>query len=277
MKAKSTANRILILGSTGKTGSRVFNTLHTQGLPVRPGSRSAALPFDWENQATWAPVLEHVDAVYVSYQPDLCVPEALEAVTAFTKLAVKNGVKKLVLLSGRGEPEAHAAEQVIINAGVDWTIIRASWFCQNFSEGYLVEPIQAGHVALPVPPIGEPFVDVDDIAEIAVAALTTDDHNGKLYEVTGPRLLSFEEGIAEIARATGKAIQYEHISMDEYAGMLAEYEVPKEYVSLLTYLFTEVLDGRNAHVTDGVEKALGRKATDFSTYIKKAMAAGVWG
>jgi uncharacterized protein YbjT (DUF2867 family) len=277
MKTKNSTNRILVLGSTGKTGSRVFNTLHAQGLPVRPGSRSAALPFDWDNQATWAPVLEHVDAVYVSYQPDLCVPEALAAITSFTQLAVKNGVRKLVLLSGRGEPEAQAAEQVIINAGVDWTIIRASWFCQNFSEGYLVEPIQAGHVALPVPPIGEPFIDVDDIAEIAVAALTTEAHNGKLYEVTGPRLISFEEGIAEIARATGKSIQYQHISMDEYTGMLAEYEVPKELISLLTYLFTEVLDGRNAHVTDGVERALGRKATDFSEYIRKAIAAGVWG
>ena len=277
MKTKNTANRILVLGSTGKTGSRVFNTLHAQGWPVRPGSRSAALPFDWDNQSTWAPVLEHVDAVYVSYQPDLCVPEALEAIIAFTRLAVKNGVKKLVLLSGRGEPEALAAEQVIINAGVDWTIIRASWFCQNFSEGYLVEPIQAGHVALPVPSVGEPFIDVDDIAEIAVAALTSEDHNGKLYEVTGPRMLTFEEAIAEIARATGKPVQYQHISMDEYAGMLAEYAVPKEYVSLLTYLFTEILDGRNAHVTDGVEKALGRKATDFSEYIRKAIAAGVWG
>lgn len=142
MKTKNTANRILVLGSTGKTGSRIFNTLHTQGLSVRPGSRSAALPFDWDNQATWAPVLEHVDAVYVSYQPDLCVPEALAAITSFIQLAVKNGVRKLVLLSGRGEPEAQAAEQVIVNAGVDWTIIRASWFCQNFSEGYLVEPIR---------------------------------------------------------------------------------------------------------------------------------------
>ncbi|AXY78208.1 NmrA family transcriptional regulator [Paraflavitalea soli] len=277
MTTKNTANRILVLGSTGKTGSRVFQTLNAQGITTMPGSRSAATPFDWDNQATWGPVLEHVDAIYVSYQPDLCVPEALGAITAFTKLAVKNGVKKLVLLSGRGEPEAQAAEAVIMNAGVDWTIIRASWFCQNFSEGYLAEPIQAGHVALPVPPIGEPFIDVDDISEIAVAALTTDDHNGKLYEVTGPRLLSFEEAIAEIARATGKSIQYQHISMDEYAGMMKEYGIPNEFISLITYLFTVVLDGRNAHVTDGVEQALSRKATDFSTYIKKAMAAGVWG
>lgn len=128
-----------------------------------------------------------------------------------------------------------------------------------------------------MPNIGEPFIDVDDIAAIAVEALTKEEHNGQLYEVTGPRMLSFEEAVGEIARATGKPIQYQPISMVEYAVMLDEYNVPKEYVSLLTYLFTEILDGRNAHVTDGVEKALGRKATDFSEYIKKAIAGGVWG
>jgi uncharacterized protein YbjT (DUF2867 family) len=277
MSTQQNANRILVLGSTGKTGSRVMQQLTRQGLSVKPGSRSAAIPFDWENKATWAPVLAHVDAVYISYQPDLAVPEALAAISSFTQLAVKNGVRKLVLLSGRGEPEARACEEVVINAGVDWTIIRASWFCQNFSEGYLADPIAAGHVALPVPPTGEPFIDIDDIAEIAVAALTNGKHNGQLYEVTGPRLLSFEEAVAEIARTTGKRIQYQTISMDEYANMLREYQVPKEYISLLTYLFTKILDGRNEHVSDGVERALGRKATDFSDYIKKAMAGGVWG
>ncbi|WP_315821906.1 hypothetical protein [Paraflavitalea speifideaquila] len=198
MSTQHNANRILVLGSTGKTGNRVMNHLTSKGLTPKPGSRSAAVPFDWENKATWAPVLAHVDAVYISYQPDLCVPEALEAITSFTQLAVKHGVKKLVLLSGRGEPEAQACEQAVINAGVDWTIVRASWFCQNFSEGYLAEPIVAGHVALPVPLIGEPFIDVDDIAEIAAAALTDDKHNGQLYEVTGPRLLSLKKVLPKL-------------------------------------------------------------------------------
>ncbi|WP_276484545.1 hypothetical protein [Paraflavitalea pollutisoli] len=276
MQATTTANRILVLGSTGKTGGRIYQTLSNLGLPVRAGSRKAPLPFDWDNTATWAPVLQHIDAVYISYQPDIAIPAALIAITEFTRLAVQNGVRKLVLLSGRGEPEAQECEKVIINSGVDWTIIRASWFAQNFSEGFLLDSIQAGHVALPVGSIREPFIDIDDIAEIAVQALTTEHHNDQLYDVTGPRLLSFQEVIEEIGMANGKRILFESVTIDEYADMLREYQVPVDYISMLTYLFTVVLDGRNEHITDGVEKALCRKATDFSVYLQKAIAQGVW-
>lgn len=276
MQATKTANRILVLGSTGKTGGRIYQTLSQLGLPVRAGSRQAPLPFDWDNPSTWAPVLEHIDAVYISYQPDIAIPAALTAITEFTRLAVQNGIRKFVLLSGRGEPEAQECEKVVIDAGVDWTIIRASWFAQNFSEGFLVDSINAGHVALPVAPIGEPFIDIDDIAEIAISALTTKQHNGQLYDVTGPRLLTFQEAIDEIAKATGRRILFEAVTIDEYADMLKEYQVPADYISMLTYLFSVVLDGRNEQVTDGVEKALGRKATEFSDYIQKALAKGVW-
>lgn len=276
MQTTKTANRILVLGSTGKTGSRVYQALSAMGLPVRAGSRQAPLPFDWDNQATWAPVLEHIDAVYISYQPDIAIPAAFAAITEFTRLAVENGIRKLVLLSGRGEPEAQACEEIIINAGVDWTIIRASWFAHNFSEGFLRDAINAGHIALPVGPVREPFIDIDDIAEIAVSALSTERHNGQLYEVTGPRLLTFQEAIDEIGKATGRRILFEAVTIDEYADMLKGYQVPADYISMLAYLFTVVLDGRNEHVTDGVEKALGRKATDFSVFIQKAMAAQLW-
>jgi len=162
-------------------------------------------------------------------------------------------------------------------AGAEWTIVRASWFCQNFSEGVFLEPILAGHVALPAGDVGEPFVDTDDIADVAVAALTEEGHHKKIYEVTGPRLLTFKDAVAEIAKATGKQIQYEQIPMPDYAAALTEYAVPPDVISLITYLFTEVLDGRNAKITNGVEQALGRKPTDFSEYVRKTVATGVWG
>jgi uncharacterized protein YbjT (DUF2867 family) len=180
------------------------------------------------------------------------------------------------LLSGRGEEEAQACEKVVMNSGVDWTIVRASWFNQNFSEGNFLEAILVGHVALPAGDVGEPFVDADDIADVAVAALTEEGHNEEIYEVTGPRLLTFREAIREIADATGKNIQYEQVTMEEYAAVLKQYELPDNLIWLVTYLFTEVLDGRNANLTDGVERALGRKPTDFSEFIKKSLASGVW-
>ena len=275
---ENTEKKILVLGSTGKTGSRVWQRLTERGWPTQNGSRSANPRFDWEDTTTWKPVLQNIDAVYVAFQPDLAVPGAVETIRSFTELAVKSGAKKLVLLSGRGEPEAQDCEQVVMNSGVaEWTIVRASWFSQNFSEGYLLEPIMAGHVALPAGDMGEPFVDVDDIADVAVVALTEKGHNGQVYEVTGPRLLSFKQATAEVAKAIGRPVQYQQIPLNDFTAALAEQKIPKEYIDLLRYLFSEILDGRNANLTDGVQRALGRKPTDFAESIKKAIASGTWG
>ncbi|WP_406070571.1 NAD(P)H-binding protein [Micromonospora sp. NBC_01638] len=267
---------ILVLGGTGKTGRRVVERLRGRGVPVRVGSRSAGQPFDWTDRTTWAPVLRDVGAVYVSFYPDLAVPGAPETIGAFADLAVASGVDRLVLLSGRGEEEAQAAEKLIQSSGVEWTILRSSWFSQNFSEDYLREPVLGGEVVLPVGTVPEPFVDADDIAEVAVAALTEGGHAGQLHELTGPRLLTFADAVGEIARAAGRRIDFVSVSVEEYTGALAVEGVPVEVVELLTYLFTSVLDGRNAQVADGVQRALGRPPRDFADFAKDAAATGVW-
>lgn len=270
------AEKTLVLGGTGKTGSRVASRLWDMGYTVRIASRKADIPFDWENPGTWKAVLKDMTSVYISFQPDLSVPGSQEAIQTLCNLAVESGVKKLVLLSGRGEPEAEQCEKVVMNAGVDWTIIRASWFFQNFSESHLLYPILAGHVALPVGDVGEPFIDTDDIADVAVAALTDEKHSNQLYEVTGPRLITFKEAIAEIAAASKKTIDYQQITIEEYTAMLEMHGVPQEYIKLLNYLFIVVLDGRNESLANGVQKALGRKPKDFSSYVKNVAAKGIW-
>jgi uncharacterized protein YbjT (DUF2867 family) len=267
---------MLVLGGTGKTGRRVAERLKARGLPTRVGSRSGEPPFDWEDEATWAPALRDVESVYVSYYPDLAVPGAVAAVRSFAQLAVESGVQRLVLLSGRGEEEAQSAERAVQEAGAEWTIVRCSWFSQNFSENYLLEPILSDEVVLPAGDVPEPFVDADDIADVAVAALTEDGHGGQIYELTGPRLLTFEEAVDEISQAAGREIRYVPVSVEHYASMLAEYHVPAEFVGLLTYLFGEVLDGRNSHLTDGVRRAVGREPKDFADYARDAAATGVW-
>ncbi|NGO49598.1 NmrA family transcriptional regulator [Allomesorhizobium camelthorni] len=267
----------LILGGTGKTGRRLEERLTVLGKPVRIGSRSGRPPFDWNDEATWEQALDGVGAAYISYYPDLAVPGAADAVGAFARLAVRNGVKRLVLLSGRGEEEAQRAEQAVQDSGADWTILRCSWFCQNFSESFLLDALNAGVVALPVSEVKEPFIDADDIADAAVASLTKDGHIGQLYEMTGPRLLTFAEAIGEIGKASGRDIRYVQINPREFDAMLVEQQLPAEFVGLLNELFTQVLDGRNSYLTDGVERALGRKPTDFSDYVRDAAATGVWG
>jgi uncharacterized protein YbjT (DUF2867 family) len=270
----------LVLGGTGKTGRRVAARLQARGLPVRIGSRSGEPPFDWQKPETWASALDGVSAAYVSYYPDVAIPGAPEAVRAFTELAVQSGTRRLVLLSGRGEEEAQRAEQAVREvaeeAGVEWTIVRCAWFMQNFDEYFLLEPILSGEVALPAGNVPEPFVDADDIADVAVAALTEGGHAGEIYELTSPRLLTFEEAVGEIAKATGREIRFVPVSLEEFEAVLAGEQVPAEIASFLTYLFGEVLDGRNAYLTDGVRRALGREPKDFTDYARDAAATGVW-
>ncbi|WCM48929.1 NAD(P)H-binding protein [Pseudomonas sp. WJP1] len=273
---KTSQEPILILGATGKTGRRIVQRLQALDLPVRQGCRGANPAFDWDDRSTWAAVLEGVHSAYICYQPDLAVPGALESIQAFTDQAVELGVRKLVLLSGRGEIEAQQAESVVRNSGVDWTLLRASWFCQNFSEAHFLEPLLQGELALPVGPVAEPFVDAEDIADVAVAALTQPGHSGQLYELTGPRALTFAEAVAEIGRAANRDIGFISVPADEYRQALEQQQLERPLIDLVMYLFTTVLDGRNTALGDGVQRALGRPPRDFRDYVRRTAAAGAW-
>ena len=277
MNTTSPDNRpTLVLGGTGKTGRRVVARLRDRGLPVRVGSRSAELPFDWADESTWAPVLRGTRAVYIPY-PDLVLFDgATEATRAFAELAIELGVTRLVMLTGRGEDEAQRAEQVLMDTGADVTIVRCAWFMQIFSEDYLLDPVRAGEVFLPATESErEPFVDADDVADVAVAALTEPDHAGEVYELTSPELLSFPEAVAEIAKANGRDIAYVPVSVQEYAAGAAEHGIPSEFVDFLTYLFRDVV-GTGGFVTDGVQRALGREPRSFRDFAERTAAAGVW-
>ncbi len=266
----------LVLGGTGKTGRRVVERLASRGVPTRIASRAADPSFDWGDQSTWDAVLDGVTAAYVSYAPDVAIPGATDTIRAFVERAVERGVQRLVLLSGRGEQEAQLCERIVQRAGIEWTVVRASWFCQNFSEGEFLDMVLAGEIALPAGDVGEPFVDVDDIADVAVAALTEDGHAGQIYEVTGPRMLTFAEAVEEIAHASGRDIQYVQIPREAFAAGNAESGAPEDIAWLLDYLFSTVLDGRNAYVCDGVQRALGREPTDFAEYASRIADSGVW-
>ena len=267
---------ILIIGGGGKTGARVNTLLNARGTATRPVSRSTAIPFDWTKPETWPAALDGVSKAYVTYQPDLAVEGAAEAIAELSHLAREKGLERVVLLSGRGEPGAQRAEAVLRGSGVAWTNVRASWFNQNFSEGYLIDGVLAGEIALPAGAVAEPFIDTDDIADVVVAALTDARHANKLYEVTGPRALTFHEAVAEIGAAIGRPIRYKQISSQQFGAGMQPASVTDDVVALLDELFTVVLDGRNSQVMHGVEDALGRPARDFSDYARNTAATGVW-
>ena len=266
----------LVIGGTGKTGRRVAARLRELGTDVCIGSRTGEVPFDWCDETTWADALRGVDRAFVSYYRDIAFPGAAAHIAAFAGAAVAAGVRRLVLLSGRGEPDAVPAEDGVRESGAEWTVLRCAWFAQNFSEHFLLQPVLDGLIALPAGDVAEPFVDLDDVADVAVAALTRDEHGGRTYDLTGPRLLTFADAAAELTRATGRGIDYLPVTAGEYAAAAVRAGVPAEEVEPLTELFVRVLDGHNAHLSNDVEVVLGRRLRDFADYAHDAAATGVW-
>ncbi|MET0417312.1 MAG: NmrA family NAD(P)-binding protein [Actinoplanes sp.] len=267
----------LVLSGNGKSGRRVAARLTDRGMPVRIGSRSGSPPFDWDDSSTWAPALAGVDRAYVAYVPDLGFPGAAETIGAFAKTAVAAGVSRFVLLSGRGEEAAQRSEEAVRAAGGDWTVIRASWFNQNFSEDFLLESVRSGVLALPGPATRrEPFADVDDVADVAVAALTEDGHAGQTYEVTNRSSRTLAETVTLLGKAIGRDVRYVEVTPEEYRSALIEHGAPEDFAANLTRLFAGILDGRNEDVTDGVQRALGRSPRDFPEYLSATAATGVW-
>ena len=266
----------LVVGGTGKTGRRVAERLQARGIKTRIASRSSNPSFDWNDPSTWKTVLEGVTAAYITYAPDLAIPGATDSIRRFVDEAVAQGVKRLVLLSGRGEEEAQACERIIQEAGVEWTVVRSSWFMQNFSEGEFLGMVLGGTITLPAADVPEPFIDINDIADVAVAALTEEGHAGEIYEVTGPRMLTFTGLAREISQAAGREVQFVQIPKEAFTQAIAESGTPDDIAWLLNYLFETVLDGRNAYVCDGVQHALGREPVDFADYARRIAARGTW-
>ncbi len=269
-------SKYLVLGGTGKTGRRVVQRLEALGHEVRSASRLSEPSFDWSKPEQWEAVLEGMDKAYVTYYPDLAVPGSKEAITQLVEVAERTGLKKLVILSGRGEPEAQECELIALNSGIDTVVVRVDWFMQNFSEYFFLDPIKAGVLAAPQAETRIPFIDLDDVADVALKALLEDRYSDEVLELTGRDLINFGEVVGEISKATGRNIQYVPVSIEEYTEMLRSLEVPEDFIWLITYLFTNVLDGRNASTTDTIEKVLGRPAKSFSTFAREVAATGVW-
>lgn len=270
-------SNILVIGGTGKTGRRVVTGLTQAGHNVKIGSRNSNPAFNWEDVSTYAKALKGIDRAYIVYYPDLAVPGAREAITALTEAALQEGLEKVVLLSGKGETEAEACEQIVADSGLNYTLVRASWFNQNFSEGAFLDFVLAGQVALPMPEAEIPFVDADDIAEVVTKVLVDDSYNGETITVTGPRKMTFKEVVKAMAQGIGKTIQYQAISIEEFKAGMKAAGLPDSYIWLFGYLFQEVLGNPdNQTISNDVERVLGRPATSFEAYVEKTVATKIW-
>ncbi|MER7044980.1 NAD(P)H-binding protein [Streptomyces jumonjinensis] len=274
-----TDDAILVLGGTGKTGRPLVRTLREAGRLVRAASRNGETRFDWSDQSTWAPALDGAAAVYLMAPADPAV------VPVFVQQATEAGVRRFVVLSGRGIEQVPAtvfrgmaaAERAVRASGAEWSIIRPNNFNQNFDDDAVWRTqLRAGRLALPTGSVPDPFVDVHDIADVAAALLTTDGHHGEVYELSGPRPVTFEAAVATMARAAGRPIEFVELTPAEYRGELRAEGLPEEAVDELDALFEAMRAGHHTEPRDGVQRVLGREPLDFDVYAARAAAAGAW-
>ncbi|WP_328534087.1 NAD(P)H-binding protein [Micromonospora zamorensis] len=271
------APSILVMAGTGKTGRRLVRTLRATGRHVRAASRSGEVRFDWSRPATWQPALAGASAVY------LLAPEDPALAADFVTQAVDSGVGRFVALSGRGidqigdfSPGMVAAEEAVRKSGVQWRILRSNNFSQNFSEDLWRQPLLDGRLALPMGATPEPFVDAQDIADVAATLLTSPGHHEQVYDLSGPRALTFATAVATIAEATGRPIRYVQLTPEQYRAELLAEGLPPEVVTAMDVLFAGMRAGHLAEPADGVRRVLGRDPLDFDTYVARAAAAGAW-
>ncbi len=270
---------ILVLGATGKTGSRLVQTLRAGGSAVRPASRSGEVRFDWSAPDTWGPAVDGVRAVY------LLAPQDPAAAEIFVKQAVQAGVSRFVALSGREIDQfpsqyfqgMRAAEQAVRDSGAEWTIIRPNNFSQNFSAPEIWGgPLMSGELALPMDATPEPFIDTQDIADVAAVVLTSDGHHGQVYDLSGPRAISFTSAVATIAAVTGRSTRFVECSPSEYRASLLEVGASEGDAEELNALYAGMRSGLYTVPADGVQRVLGREPIDFETFATRAAEAGAW-
>lgn len=265
-----------VIGATGKTGRRVVERLQARGLACAGFSRGSETPFAWDDPATWPAVLRAAACAYVSYVPDLAVEGSAKVIAQLASTARDHGVRRMILLSGRNEPSAQRAEAALLSILPESTIVRASWFFQNFNEGQFAPDVAAGELALPVTAVREPFIDADDIAAVAVEAMVQRGHEGRIHELTGPQLLSFSDIADIVTRLAPAPLSFRTVSIDTFMATLAAAGCPPDFADLLRQLFTEVLDGRSESVTNGVVDVLGRPPRRFEEFLVDAVRQGRW-
>lgn len=271
------AGPVVIVGGAGKTGRRVAERLASAGVETHFVSRSTRPSFDWEAEQTWRGALSGAHAAYVAYQPDLAVPGADAQVGRLAALATELGVRRLVLLSGRGEEGAEAAEQAAFAAHDHVTVCRVAWFAQNLSEGMLAGAVPTGAIALPVPgAVPEPFIDLDDVADVAVRALLDEGHAGLVHELTGPEALTLVEVAEVLSEVTGRDLEFVRIPPQAFVEGAVAQGLDHGSATFLAGLFEELLDGRNVGTTTGVRDVLGREPRSFRDWATTAAATGTW-
>ncbi|TDE49905.1 NmrA family protein [Nonomuraea mesophila] len=278
-----TTTPILILGGAGKTGRHVAERLRARGVPIRLASRSSEQRFDWYDESTWPATEAGIDTAYLAPPYD---PPGLARAGRFVRKAAAGGLRRVVLLSGRGvgspgrEFEVYHAQLELENAvkdsGAGWTIVRPSWFMQNFSTDFMHAQVLAGELRLPAGDGAEPWIDTEDVADVMVAALLDERHTGETYSLSGPRALTLAQVTAELSAVTGRPIGYAALEPEEFVIEMVGQGASQVEAEAVRDLLAVIRNHRSGHLSDGVRQVLGREPRDFTDWARTTARTGVW-
>jgi uncharacterized protein YbjT (DUF2867 family) len=272
--------RLLIVGGTGTTGSRVADQVRGPGVAVRIATRrpSAAehVRFDWTEPRSHAGVLTGIDAIYLVAPIGVTEPASL--VEPFLATALHAGVRRVVLLSSSAIPEGGTGlgglHRLVRTTVPEWTVLRPSWFMQNFlgdhpvgtavrESGEIVTATGDGRVA---------FIDAADIAAVAARALTDEEPHNTSYVLTGPEALSYADTAAIIAGVTGRPIRHRPVGPAELTDRLTAAGYPRDFAELLPGLDVAISTGTEDRVTTTVPELTGRPARSFTDFARDAFS-----
>ncbi|WP_030796613.1 NAD(P)H-binding protein [Streptomyces sp. NRRL S-337] len=263
----------LVIGATGTTGSRTAAQLTSAGHAVKAASRRATpvpgaepVIFDWYDADTHHAALDGAERVYVI--PPVGEPDPAAVVLPFLRRAGAAGVRRAVLLSAssipKGGPAVGLVHQALPGIFDEWAVLRPSWFMQNFTGSHMhALSIRADGTIWTATGSGRVgFVDADDIAAVAVRALTDEHTPNDDLLLTGPEALSYDDIATVVTEVTGRPVVHRPLSYEEMCDRLAEL-MPKEFAVLLAGMDRAIAEGTEDRVTDSIRRVTGRPARTF--------------
>lgn len=256
---------ILLIGGTGKVGRRLESALRRRGHRVRIASRRAGdVEFDWAEPETYDRAVAGVEAMFIIGPGSATDWSPL--LRDLLARAAEAGVHRAVLLSARGV-EFHPggavdrAEHALREGPVPWVILRPSHFAQNFTEAMFV-PVD-GMVRAPVGDGAEPFVDVEDVAEVAASLLTDPSFEHEVVEISGPEAVDFSSAVSHLGEAAGRRFAFVDEPPDQHVERLRAAGTPEGYIAWRMAMLGGIRSGDDAYLSDGVRRVLGRPAISF--------------
>ncbi|BCP53967.1 oxidoreductase [Kaistia sp. 32K] len=267
---------ILLTGGTGKTGRRIAPRLAEAGHDVRLASRRGAdaralrgIRFDWNDPSTFDAALANREAVYLVAPTD--APESLRAMQPFLDRALAIGIRRYVLLSASSLPKRGpmmgAVHAYLEEHAPEWAVLRPTWFMQNFSEQQHLPTIRDERAIFSATGEGRvPFIDVEDIAAVAVEALTRDVSFNRDLVLTGPRALSYGDVAEIVGAAIGAGVRHVNLSEGALVERFGAAGMHPDYAAILAGMDIWIASGAEDRLSPDVEAVTGRPPNDFVAY-----------